>query len=289
MSRRVEAIALGVSGALHGVVLCAGLAAGWPHHVQAVSVPIELVVVEPAPAAPAPEPVRPSPPVRPIDRPAFPQKLPPPQEPAVTTREPERPPTVSAPPPVVTAPDPPPRAVAEPPRPVAEPTPPPDAAVAAAHESSVRSNGSTAASAPATTATSSSGIAAGALSREGSPTGARDASPPASGPSVAAVPPSASIGPVTQRARPRGGYQVRPAYPADARRAQAEGTTTVRAHITTDGTIDEIQVQSSAGHPALDQAAVAAVRKWRFEPARSGTVAVAAWVVIPVEFRLRDE
>ena len=62
----------------------------------------------------------------------------------------------------------------------------------------------------------------------------------------------------------------------------------VRAHITADGSIDEVQVQGSAGHPALDQAAVDAVRKWRFEPARSGTVAVAVWVVIPVEFRLRD-
>jgi len=109
------------------------------------------------------------------------------------------------------------------------------------------------------------------------------------GPSVAAVLPSASIGPVTQRARPRGGYQVRPAYPAAARRAQAEGTTTVRAHVTAEGTIDVIQVQGSAGHPALDQAAVDAVRKWRFEPARSGTAAVAVWVVIPVEFRLKDE
>jgi protein TonB len=105
---------------------------------------------------------------------------------------------------------------------------------------------------------------------------------------IAAIPPSAPAGPITQRARPRGGYQVRPAYPAEARRAQAEGTTTVRAHITADGAIDQIQVQGSAGHPALDQAAVDAVRRWRFEPARSGSVAVAVWAVIPVEFRLRD-
>ena len=62
----------------------------------------------------------------------------------------------------------------------------------------------------------------------------------------------------------------------------------MRAHITADGTIDQVQVQGSAGHPALDQAAVEAVRKWRFDPARSGSTAVAVWVVIPVEFRLRD-
>jgi periplasmic protein TonB len=56
-----------------------------------------------------------------------------------------------------------------------------------------------------------------------------------------------------------------------------------------DGRIDEIQVQSSAGHPALDQAATEAVRRWRFELAGNGPTAVAVWVVIPVEFRLREE
>jgi outer membrane biosynthesis protein TonB len=31
------------------------------------------------------------------------------------------------------------------------------------------------------------------------------------------------------------------------------------------------------------------VRRWRFEPARNGSTAVAVWVVIPAEFRLREE
>jgi outer membrane biosynthesis protein TonB len=32
-----------------------------------------------------------------------------------------------------------------------------------------------------------------------------------------------------------------------------------------------------------------AVRQWRFEPARSGKVAVAVWVVVPFEFRLQGD
>lgn len=113
---------------------------------------------------------------------------------------------------------------------------------------------------------------------------------PTPGPLVAAVPPSAPVpARITQPARPRGGYQVRPAYPAAARRAGAEGTTVLRVHVRADGTIDDVQVSRSAGHAALDEAAAAAVTRWRFEPARSGSEAVAVWVLIPVEFRLQNE
>jgi protein TonB len=87
----------------------------------------------------------------------------------------------------------------------------------------------------------------------------------------------------------RGGYQIRPPYPPAARLARAEGTTMLRVRISMDGRIDEVEIQSSAGHPALDRAAADAVRKWRFEPARNGSAAVAVWVVIPVEFRLKND
>jgi protein TonB len=109
------------------------------------------------------------------------------------------------------------------------------------------------------------------------------------GPSVAAVPAPSPSEQSTQTARPRGGYQVRPVYPAAARQARAEGTTLLRVHISTDGSIDDVQVQRSAGHAALDRAAAEAVRKWRFEPARNGSAAVAVWVVVPVEFRLKED
>jgi periplasmic protein TonB len=48
-----------------------------------------------------------------------------------------------------------------------------------------------------------------------------------------------------------------------------------------------VQVQESAGHPDLDNAAADAVKRWRFEPARRGTEPVGVWVLLPVEFRLR--
>jgi protein TonB len=110
---------------------------------------------------------------------------------------------------------------------------------------------------------------------------------PPSAPVVAAKPPvPAAPDAVTQTARPRGGYQVRPAYPAAPRRLGIQGTTMLRVHILEDGRIGDVRVEHSAGHPDLDRAAMEAVRRWRFEPARRGADAVAMWVLLPVEFRL---
>ena len=92
---------------------------------------------------------------------------------------------------------------------------------------------------------------------------------------------------MTRTAIPRGGYQGRPSYPSTARRLGVEGTTMLRVHVGADGRVGDVVVESSAGHTDLDQAAVDAVRRWRFEPARRGTEAVAMWVRLPVEFRLR--
>ena len=102
--------------------------------------------------------------------------------------------------------------------------------------------------------------------------------------SVASVP---GDGGITRVARPTGGYQVRPTYPSTARRLGVQGTTLLRVHVLDDGRVGEVDVEESAGHPDLDQAAADAVRRWRFEPARRGEQAVAMWVRLPVEFRLR--
>ena len=101
---------------------------------------------------------------------------------------------------------------------------------------------------------------------------------------VASVPPTAGL---TSVAKPMGGYQVRPTYPSTARRLGVQGTTLLRVQVLEDGRVGGIDVEQSAGHPDLDQAATDAVRRWRFEPARRGEQAVAMWVRLPVEFRLK--
>jgi protein TonB len=83
----------------------------------------------------------------------------------------------------------------------------------------------------------------------------------------------------------RGGYQVRPVYPRAARLRGAQGTTLLRVLVSRAGAVQEAQVETTSQDADLDRAALAAVRRWRFEP-----LAVASgegvWVRIPIEFRL---
>jgi protein TonB len=89
-------------------------------------------------------------------------------------------------------------------------------------------------------------------------------------------------------ARPLGGYQVKPRYPESARRAGAQGITTLRVRVLENGKVAEVLVEQSAGFRDLDFAAVEAVKKWLFEPARRGKDPVSVWVLLPVKFELRN-
>ena len=87
-------------------------------------------------------------------------------------------------------------------------------------------------------------------------------------------------------ARPLGGYQVKPRYPESAKRAGAQGVTTLRVRVLENGRVGDVLVEQSAGFRDLDFAAVDAVKKWLFEPARRGKDAVSVWVMLPVKFEL---
>ncbi|HEY5870888.1 MAG TPA: energy transducer TonB [Candidatus Tectomicrobia bacterium] len=88
-------------------------------------------------------------------------------------------------------------------------------------------------------------------------------------------------------ASPVGGYQVKPRYPESARRRGIEGTALLKMRITAQGSVADVQLERSAGHPELDESAMEAVRRWRFNPARRDGEPVAVWVLIPVEFKLQ--
>ena len=87
-------------------------------------------------------------------------------------------------------------------------------------------------------------------------------------------------------ARPLGGYQVKPRYPESARRAGAQGITTLRVRVLENGRVGDVQIEQSAGFRDLDMAAMEAVKKWLFEPAKRGKDPVSVWVMLPVKFEL---
>jgi len=77
-----------------------------------------------------------------------------------------------------------------------------------------------------------------------------------------------------------------PFYPLMARHNGYQGTVLVRAEVSVEGNCLQARVEKSSGYAVLDQAALEAVKQWRFLPARRGDQTVAAWVEVPVTFRL---
>jgi len=79
-----------------------------------------------------------------------------------------------------------------------------------------------------------------------------------------------------------------PAYPLAARRRGIEGTVLVRAEVAAGGECLRAELKKSSGAEVLDQAALEAVKKWRFVPAKRGNQAVIAWVEVPITFKLEN-
>lgn len=78
-----------------------------------------------------------------------------------------------------------------------------------------------------------------------------------------------------------------PAYPAVARRRNYQGTTLLDVLVDRQGRAAQVRVRQSSGFSILDRSAVAAVRQWRFEPARRMGQAMEMWVQVPVKFELK--
>jgi protein TonB len=83
---------------------------------------------------------------------------------------------------------------------------------------------------------------------------------------------------------PRKIKDVKPVYPAGALADRTHGTVIVHATIGIDGKVRNVAVVSSI--PALDRAAIDAVRLWEFTPARMQGVPVAVIVTIVVNFAI---
>ncbi|WP_226949160.1 energy transducer TonB [Rhizorhabdus wittichii] len=57
-----------------------------------------------------------------------------------------------------------------------------------------------------------------------------------------------------------------PRYPVESRRKHEQGTVVVRLLIGTDGRVADISIAQSSGFARLDQAALQAIRGWRWQP-----------------------
>jgi TonB family protein len=77
---------------------------------------------------------------------------------------------------------------------------------------------------------------------------------------------------------------ARPVYPAEALAARVQGVVILETVIATDGSVSEAKVLRSI--PLLDQAAIDAVRQWRFQPTLLNGQPVEVVMVVTVNFTL---
>ena len=102
--------------------------------------------------------------------------------------------------------------------------------------------------------------------------------PPPSGPKVVFIPyddPPVAMTP------------IRPVYPEIAQEAGIEGVIVVQAFIDEKGRVKDTQILKGVPNTGLDEAAMDAIRKTRFKPAKQRERAVGVWISIPVNFRLK--
>ena len=82
---------------------------------------------------------------------------------------------------------------------------------------------------------------------------------------------------------------VHPIYPRIAKKSGWEGTVLVRVTVEANGRASQVVVSRSSGRKVLDDAAVKAVRRWSFRPARDGNIPIRSVVVIPLKFSLSKQ
>jgi protein TonB len=83
---------------------------------------------------------------------------------------------------------------------------------------------------------------------------------------------------------PRAAVNPAPVYPPELLAAGVEGRVVLRVRVAASGRAVDVSVHRSSGHEAFDRAALAAVRRWRFNPARRAGIAVETEVAVPVRF-----
>lgn len=132
------------------------------------------------------------------------------------------------------------------------------------------------------------------VTTDASPLGNTSGSEAVAGSSEAATP-SSSGGPSSGSKGKSGGIippsilsKSDPSYPQSARQSGLEGTVVLKVQILETGRAGNISISRSSGHEILDDAAVAALREWRFAPAkdRDSGLVISCYTTLPISFRL---
>jgi protein TonB len=81
---------------------------------------------------------------------------------------------------------------------------------------------------------------------------------------------------------------VPPVFPLDMRRANVSGVVTINCLVDPHGEVQDLKVVKST-NVAFVQAALDALKKWRFKPAQRDGSAVPIRVTIPIRFSMAED
>lgn len=90
----------------------------------------------------------------------------------------------------------------------------------------------------------------------------------------------------TQGVQPDYAYNPQPDYPMLLREQGIGGVVWLRVWVDSDGRPVEIKLAKGSGYRLLDDAALRAVKLWRFIPAKNGEQRITSWVEFPIRFTL---
>lgn len=107
---------------------------------------------------------------------------------------------------------------------------------------------------------------------------------------------SANFGGGKAQAMPRGPskapqllHEVEPSYPETARRQNLEGEVVVRLEVRENGLVGKVTIEQSSGQNILDNAALAAVKRWKFIPAKDvNNIPILSLTKVSVVFKLNN-
>ncbi len=80
-----------------------------------------------------------------------------------------------------------------------------------------------------------------------------------------------------------------PRYPSESRRFREQGVVVLRVILGLDGRVSDIRVSKSSGHHRLDQAALSAVRRWRWSPTKRNGAPVIVQGLVEIPFILQEK
>ena len=105
-------------------------------------------------------------------------------------------------------------------------------------------------------------------------------------PNILLAKPSNSTG--FSKSKAKFGGAVPLVYPLIAKKNEWEGTVRIRVVVQPSGFPETISIKKTSGHTVLDNAAIEAIRKTRFIPAKDGNIPVRSIVEIPIKFDLKN-